>query len=115
MYLGTRRSGGTDNELSQSSNIIFRDHHCGQRSHLLACLDSFSPGSQKSTWTVDQISLPRIKGAAVLTRRLVTLFDPVKEVKTGDVEKTGSDTAEEEVEEKEEVWMLPRKQRSTEQ
>lgn len=51
---------------------------------------------------------PRIKGVAVLTRRIVT-FDQVKEVKTRDVEKTGTDIAKEEAEEKEEVWMLQRK------
>ena len=52
---------------------------------------------------------PGIKGAAVLTGRTVTLFDQVKEVKTRDVEKTGTDIAKEEAEEKEEVWMLQRK------
>lgn len=51
---------------------------------------------------------PRIKGVAVLTGRIVT-FDQVKEVKTRDVEKTGTDIAKEEAEEKEEVWMLQRK------
>lgn len=51
-------------------------------------------GQLKSTWK-DRYPHPRIKGAAVLTG--ITLFDQVKEVKTRDVEKTGSDVSREEV------------------